>query len=96
MLGGIGNHRVRIRFTAKVADRVRERVWHETQNLFDLPNGAIELTMQLGALPEVESWILSWGNDAEALAPAELRKNIQKTVTAVATRYRKRSDSTST
>jgi proteasome accessory factor B len=87
VLGGIGNFQVKIRFTAKVADRVRERVWHETQNLRDLADGTIELTMKLGALPEVESWILSWGADAEVLAPAELRKNIRNTLSQLTGKY---------
>ncbi|MFT3781277.1 MAG: WYL domain-containing transcriptional regulator [Nibricoccus sp.] len=87
VLGGTGNYDVRIRFTAKVADRVRERIWHDTQELKELPGGGIELSMNLGALPEVESWILSWGADAEVLAPAELRKSVKNTLTQLAKRY---------
>ena len=87
VLGGSGDYRVRLRFNAAAADRVRERVWHETQELRDRPDGEIELTMQLGALPEVESWILSWGDQAEVLAPAELRESTQKTVARMATQY---------
>jgi len=87
VLGGVGNFQVKIHFTAKVADRVRERVWHETQNLLDLPDGGIELTMKLGALPEVESWILSWGADAQVLAPAELRKSLHVTICKLAKQY---------
>ena len=87
VLGGSGDYRVRLRFNAAAADRVRERVWHETQELRDLPDGGIELTMQLGALPEVESWILSWGDQAEVLAPTELRQRIQATVARLATQY---------
>jgi proteasome accessory factor B len=87
VLGGSGDYRVRLRFAAAAADRVRERVWHETQELHDRTDGGIELTMQLGALPEVESWILSWGDQAEVLAPAELRHRIQATVARMATQY---------
>ena len=88
VLGGSGNFQVRVRFTAKVADRVRERVWHDSQDLHDLPDGSIELTMKLGALPEVESWILSWGADAEVLAPAELRRSIKDTVARLSAKYK--------
>lgn len=87
VLGGSGNFQVKIRFAAKVADRVRERVWHDTQTLLDLPEGGIELTMKLGALPEVESWILSWGSDAEVIAPLELRKCIRNTLSKLTKRY---------
>jgi proteasome accessory factor B len=67
---------------------VRERVWHDSQVLRELPDGGIELTMKLGALPEVESWILSWGADAEVIAPAELRKSIKATVARLSAKYR--------
>jgi predicted DNA-binding transcriptional regulator YafY len=87
VLGGSGNFQVKIRFTTKVADRVRERVWHETQQLRDLLDGSIELTMKLGALPEVESWILSWGAAAQVLAPAELRRSIQTTIAKLVKQY---------
>ena len=90
VLGGSGDYRVRLHFVAAAADRVRERVWHETQALRDLPDGSIELTMQLGALPEVESWILSWGDQAEVLAPTELRQSIQATVARMSVQYRRK------
>ncbi len=87
VLGGAGNFQVKIHFTAKVADRVRERVWHDTQALVDLSDGGIELTMKLGALPEVESWILSWGADAKVLAPVELRKSLHSIIKKLAKQY---------
>ena len=85
VLGGSGDYRVRLRFAA--ADRVRERVWHESQGLRDLSDGGIELTMHLGALPEAESWILSWGDQVEVLAPTELIRSIQETVVRLVARY---------
>jgi proteasome accessory factor B len=89
VLGGSGNYEIRIHFSARVADRVRERVWHESQELHDLPDRSIELILKLGALPEVESWILSWGVDAEVISPSELRKNIQSIIVRLAAKYRK-------
>ena len=52
VLGGSGNHNVAIRFSPAVADRVREREWHESQRLRDLPDGGLELTLRLGALEQ--------------------------------------------
>jgi len=75
---GTGNHAVKVRFAPEVADRVRERVWHETQRITDLPDGGIELTVQLGALAEVERWILGWGPQAEVIGPPELRQRMGK------------------
>lgn len=87
VLGGEGNYGVVIRFAATVAERVREREWHESQEMRELPGGALELRMRLGALMEVEQWVLGWGAAAEVVAPAELRESIRKTVTTLAVRY---------
>jgi proteasome accessory factor B len=87
VLGGEANHQVVIRFGAAVADRVREREWHESQKLRDLPDGGLELSLRLGALPEVERWILTWGAEAEVLRPRELRDRLERTTGALARVY---------
>lgn len=87
VLGGAGDYRVMIRFAASVAERIREREWHESQQIRDLPGGAIELRLRLGALSEVEQWVLGWGAAAEVLAPAELRASLHRTATALAKTY---------
>ena len=87
VLGGVGNYNVVIRFDASVADRVREREWHATQQMRELRDGALELRLKLGVLPEVERWILSWGAAAEVVAPPELRQSVRQTLAALTTRY---------
>ena len=76
-----------IRFAATVAERVREREWHESQEMRELPDGGLEVRMRLGALLEVEQWVLGWGAAAEVVAPAELRASIRKTVAKLAANY---------
>ena len=87
VLGGAGNFSVVIRFAASVAERVREREWHESQEMRELPDGALELRMRLGALSEVEQWVLGWGAAAEVIGPKELRDSVRKTVAALAAKY---------
>lgn len=82
VVAGEGNYRVVIRFSAAVAERIREREWHESQEMRELPGGALELQLRLGALLEVEQWILGWGAAAEAIEPPELRDRIRNTVRA--------------
>jgi len=79
VLGGAGDWRVCIRFSATVAERVSEREWHDSQELCPLSDGRLELSLRLGALEEVEQWVLSWGAHAEVLAPPELRAKMQAT-----------------
>ncbi len=87
ILGGDRNYLVVIRFNAGVADRVREREWHESQEMRALPTGGLELRLRLGALAEIERWVLGWGSAAEVIAPAELRARIRSTVNALASTY---------
>lgn len=89
VLGGRGNHRVVIRFSRSAADRVREREWHESQEIRDLPDGRVELRLKLGALPEVERWVLGWGVAAEVVGPPELRQRIAATAERLMAQYRK-------
>lgn len=88
VLGGEEDYTVVIRFNAAVADRVREREWHESQQMRDLPSGGLELRMRLGALAEVERWVLGWGAEAEVVEPAELRERIRRTAASLAAAYR--------
>ncbi len=69
---GEGGHEVVIRFNARAADYVREKKWHESQQLRELKGGGVELRLKLSSLAEVERWILSWGGDAKVLKPREL------------------------
>jgi proteasome accessory factor B len=89
VLGGRGEpHTVIIRFTAASADRVREREWHESQELRELPDGRVELRLRLGALAEIERWVLGWGAAAEVVGPKELRQRIRTAATEIAAVYR--------
>jgi proteasome accessory factor B len=87
VLGGRGDHNVVIRFSAAAADRVREREWHESQQLRELSAGRVELRMRLGALPEVERWVLGWGAAAEVVGPKELRQRIRTAAEQIAAQY---------
>jgi proteasome accessory factor B len=75
---GQGEYEVVIRFDPRVADYIREKKWHESQQLRELKSGAIELRLKLSGLQEVERWVLSWGSDAKVLRPRELADSVRK------------------
>lgn len=79
--------RIRLRFDAAIAHRVREAVWHRSQELTELPGGGVELAVAVAGIVEIQPWILSWGGDAEVLEPAELRDAIAASVRRAAERY---------
>ena len=75
---GQGSYDVVIQFNELVADYIREKKWHDSQQLKELKGGGVELRMKLSSLVEIERWILGWGGDAKALQPAELVENIKR------------------
>ncbi|MDD3180938.1 MAG: WYL domain-containing protein [Opitutaceae bacterium] len=85
---GMGDYRVAIRFSADVADRIKERFWHESQETRDLPDGGLEMKLQLDNLDEVERWVITWGDDARAVAPGELVDRIRERIRQLAKHYR--------
>jgi len=75
---GRGQYDVVIQFNQKVADYIREKKWHDSQQLRELRNGGVELRMKLSSLEEVERWVLSWAGNAVALKPRELVASVKE------------------
>jgi predicted DNA-binding transcriptional regulator YafY len=75
---GQGEFDVVIRFHERVADYIREKKWHESQQLRELKAGGIELRLRLSSLAEVGRWVLSWGGDAVVVRPAELAHAVRQ------------------
>ena len=67
-----------IRFAEVVADYIREKKWHDSQEMIELKDGGVELRLKLSSLPEIERWVLGWGGNAVVLKPAELVEMVRK------------------
>lgn len=78
---------VRIRFTPSQARYIKERQWAKTQSITDEPDGSVILTMETSGRYEIKRWVMSFGRDAELLAPPDLRESIRKDMAAMATYY---------
>jgi len=75
---GQAEYEVVLRFDPQVADYIREKKWHDSQELRELRGGGVELRMKLSSLGEVERWGLSWGGRAQAVKPRELAEAVKK------------------
>jgi len=80
---GEGEYEVVIRFNARAADYVREKKWHQSQQLRELKGGGVELKLKLSSLAEIERWVLSWGGDAKVLKPRELAEAVRQSARAI-------------
>ncbi len=75
---GVGEYDVILRFSTRVVDYVREKKWHESQQLRQLKGGGLELRLKLSSLVEIERWVLSWGGDAVVVKPRELAEAVKR------------------
>ncbi len=65
-----------LQFSPTVAARVKESVWHPSQDIDDLQDGGCLLTVHVSEPKEMHPWIRSWGAEVEVLAPPSLRREI--------------------
>lgn len=89
---GAAEHEVRLRFDSELAPYLRERPWHASQTITNLPDGAIEVSLRLNNLTDVRRHILACGRHVEVLAPTELRAAIAAEAAALAERHGQEKD----
>ncbi len=63
-----------LRFDSYQARWIRERVWHPSQTLEELPDGGVILRLAVSGEGDLLRWILGYGEHVEVLAPASLRE----------------------
>lgn len=80
---------VEVRFQAEVAHAIRDRVWHPTQEIVTEPDGSLFLRFTAGGKREILSWLLSYGDRVELLAPKELRQEMHEILQAAKQQYGK-------
>ena len=78
---GGGPYDVVVEFSRDRAMFASTREWHPTQEIEHLRNGRVRIGFRMPRLAPVVSWVLEWGPQARAIAPADL-------VTQVKTEHR--------
>lgn len=64
--------KVQLRFDRSVADRVKERSWHRSQQFRDKSDGSVVMTLRVSDDYALRSWILGFGRTVRVLSPASL------------------------
>ena len=67
---------VSVRLSAKWRSYVATHKWHSSQKLVVRADGRIDIHLAVRLCPELERWIMSFGEEAEVVAPASLREKI--------------------
>ncbi|MBF6605088.1 MAG: WYL domain-containing protein [Chloroflexi bacterium] len=76
-----------LRFAPSVAGRVAETRWHPSERREPAADGSLVWRATVAGVLEVRLWVLSWGADVEVLEPADLRREVARTIRAAAARY---------
>lgn len=58
--------------------------WHASQRVHVRPDGIVEVRLHLRMCPELEAWILGFGEDARVVAPESLAVRIRARIIAMA------------
>lgn len=74
--------KVEIAVDASMASYIRERVWHESQEIAEKPDGSVVLRMNVSPGFELQAWVKSLLPHARVLAPASLRDAVARDVRA--------------
>lgn len=84
---GDSEHSVVLEFDAFAAPYIKEERWRPERQIEDLPDGGIRVSMTLNNLVDIRRYLLSWGQHAIALEPAELRDAVHSELVAMKLRY---------
>jgi len=77
-----------LRFTEKVARRVKETRWHQSEEVEDQPDGSLIWKAFISEPQEMLPWIRGWGADVEVMGPEGLRKALKREVQRLAQLYK--------
>ena len=80
-------HKVVIEFDKHAAEYVRMRTVHPSQRLVLMASGKMRLSLQVGNLKQLTSWILEWGKCAKVLEPPELVEQVTEELTQALENY---------
>ena len=75
-----------LHFSHWVTQRLKETVWHPSQQIKDTAEGC-EWRALIGDTLEIENWIRGWGSDCEVISPPALREKMMKEARRLARVY---------
>ena len=80
--------RVVIDFDERVTEFVRTRKVHPSQQITALPGGGVRLTMEIGDMTELATWVLGFGETARVVEPPDLVERVRKELAGALALYR--------
>jgi predicted DNA-binding transcriptional regulator YafY len=85
--GGKRPYDLVVRFSPAAAPLARERRWHPTQQLDDLPGGGCEVRLTIGGEGDALRWVLGFGAEVEVIGPDWMRRRVTRVVEQLLRKY---------
>lgn len=82
-----GPHEVVVEFSRDRALLASSRSWHVTQQVEQLDDGRVRISLRVPHLAPVVSWILEWGPHARAIGPTELVNQVKSELSQAHAQY---------
>lgn len=81
---------VEVVFESRIATFVQGRVWHDSQQIENLPDGRLRMTLHVSNDWALRSWLLGFGAAVQVLQPADLAAAMVDELNQAAARYQAR------
>ncbi|HUL71816.1 MAG TPA: WYL domain-containing protein [Vicinamibacterales bacterium] len=78
---------VELEFDARVAPYVTGRVWHESQQIAELADGRVRVSLDVSNDWALKSWILGFGSAVRVVSPRDLVDALRDELTRASRRY---------
>jgi predicted DNA-binding transcriptional regulator YafY len=79
--------KVKIWFAPDAAGYIKEKIWHDTQEIVPQKDGSIVFEAAVAGTDEIRFWVMSWGSKALALEPNSLREEIRAELDVLLGKY---------
>ncbi len=80
--------RIVVRLSSQWGVYARHHRWHQSQQVLQVQDdGAVDVELRCRPCPELEQWVLRFGEGAEVLEPRELRERIASRLAEASKRY---------
>jgi CRISPR-associated endonuclease/helicase Cas3 len=76
-----------LKFSARVANRVRETRWHRSEQVTEWEDGSLLWRAWIAEPQEMLPWVRGWGADVEVMEPEKLRTQISQEMCTTAKLY---------
>ncbi len=80
IIQGGETRQVTLRFSAKIAGRIQEQVWHPLQQITIDPDGSLLLSFPTADFRELSKVILGYGAEVSVVAPTELQSLVKEEI----------------